>query len=256
MGEGLFSSDIGATAGTILIVVSAATSFLTAAAGIGGGVALLAVMAVLMPAQALIPVHGVVQLGSNAGRAAIMLRDVKTTVLLPFLGGSLVGATIGGLTVVQLPPEILKIGLAAFVLWSAWGRPFAAAGRFAIALTGAFSSFLTMFFGATGTFVSAMVKTLQLGRLEHVATHSACMVGQHLIKVAAFGLLGFAYGPYLPLIVAMVASGFLGTVIGKRVLVKMKDRSFHRVLSVVLTLLALRLLYDGASALMSGAGGT
>ena len=251
--ESLIPADIGATAGTILIVVSAVTSFMTAAAGIGGGIALLAVMAVLMPAQALIPVHGVVQLGSNAGRTLIMLRDVKTTVLLPFLAGSVVGAAIGGLTVVQLPPAILKIGLAAFILWSAWGRPVAAAGRFAIVLTGAFSSFLTMFFGATGTFISAMVKTLRLGRLEHVATHSACMVAQHLIKVAAFGLLGFAYGPYLPLIVAMVASGFLGTVIGKRVLVKMQDRNFHRILSVVLTLLALRLIYDGVATLMAGA---
>ncbi len=248
--ESLLPSDVGATAGAILVLVSAATSFLTAAAGIGGGVALLAVMAVLMPAQALIPVHGVVQLGSNAGRTLIMLRDVKTAVLLPFLAGSVVGAAVGGLTVVQLPPAVLKLGLAAFILWSAWGRPIAAAGRFAIVLTGVFSSFLTMFFGATGTFISAMVKTLRLGRLEHVATHSACMVAQHLIKVAAFGLLGFAYGPYLPLIVAMVVSGFLGTVIGKRVLVKMQDRSFHRVLSVILTLLALRLIYDGARALI------
>ena len=247
--EFLFPNDVGATAGTILVVVSAATSFLTAAVGIGGGIVLLAVMAVLMPASALIPVHGLVQLGSNAGRTAIMLRDVKTTVLLPFLAGSVVGAAIGGLTVVQLPPAVLKIGLAAFILWSAWGRPVAAAGRFAIVLTGVFSSFLTMFFGATGSFISAMVKTLRLGRLEHVATHSACMVAQHLIKVAAFGLLGFAYGPYLALIVAMVVSGFLGTVIGKRVLVRMRDRNFHGVLSVVLTLLALRLLYDGITIL-------
>ncbi len=254
MGETLFSGDIDMVAGLALVAISAATSFLTAAAGIGGGVVLLAAMAVLMPAQALIPVHGLVQLGSNAGRTLIMLRAVKTTVLLPFVAGSLVGVAIGGLTVLQLPPAVLKIGLAGFVLWSAWGRPFAAAGRFAIALTGAFSSFLTMFFGATGTFVSAMVKTLQLGRLEHVATHSACMVAQHLIKVAAFGLLGFAYGPYLPLILAMIASGFLGTVLGKRLLLKQEDGSFHLVLSVVLTLLALRLLYDGAAILLSGAG--
>ncbi len=251
--ESLFPSDIGTTAGTVLVVFSAVTSFLTAAVGIGGGIALLAVMAVLMPAQALIPVHGLVQLGSNAGRTLIMLRDVKTAVLLPFLAGSVAGAAVGGLTVVQLPPAVLKIGLAAFILWSAWGRPFAAAGRFAIVLTGAFSSFLTMFFGATGTFISAMVKTLRLGRLEHVATHSACMVAQHLIKVVAFGLLGFAYGPYLALIVAMIASGFLGTVIGKRVLVRMQDRNFHRILSVVLTILALRLLYDGASSLLAAA---
>ena len=254
MGGMILAGDVDATAAFALVAISAATSFLTAAAGIGGGVVLLAAMAVLMPAQALIPVHGLVQLGSNAGRALIMLRDVKTGVLLPFVAGSLLGVAIGGLTVVQLPPAILKIGLAGFILWSAWGRSFAAAGRFAIVLTGAFSSFLTMFFGATGTFISAMVKTLELGRLEHVATHAACMVAQHLIKVAAFGLLGFAYGPYLPLIVAMIVSGFLGTVLGKRLLLRMKDRSFHRILSVILTLLALRLAYDGASVLISGSG--
>ena len=251
MGEIFFTGEIGAAASWALIAISAATSFLTAAAGIGGGVVLLAAMAVLMPAQALIPVHGLVQLGSNGGRTLIMLRAVKTSVLLPFVAGSVVGVAIGGLTVVQLPPAVLKIGLAGFVLWSAWGRPFAAAGRFAIALTGVFSSFLTMFFGATGTFISAMVKTLKLGRLEHVATHSACMVAQHLIKVFAFGLLGFAYGPYLGLVAAMIASGFLGTVLGKRVLVKLKDESFHRILAVVLSLLALRLVYEGAVLLLA-----
>ena len=242
---GSLSGEVSTVAALTLIAVSAATSFLTAAAGIGGGVVLLAVMAVLMPAAALIPVHGVVQIGSNAGRTLIMLRAVQTGVLLPFCAGSLAGAALGGLTVVQLPPALLKIGLAAFILYSIWGRSVAATGHFAVALTGAFSSFLTMFFGATGSFVSAMVKTLKLGRLEHVATHSACMVAQHAIKVAAFGLLGFAYGPYLGLMAAMIASGFAGTLLGKRFLVKLDDRTFHRVLAVVLSLLALRLFFEG-----------
>jgi uncharacterized membrane protein YfcA len=75
------------------------------------------------------------------------------------------------------------------------------------------------------------------------------MVAQHAIKVVAFGLLGFNYGPYAGLIIAMVLSGFLGTVIGKHVLVKMNDQTFHRVLAVILSLLALRLLYEGVKLL-------
>ncbi|GAB4392860.1 MAG: hypothetical protein Tsb0032_10080 [Kiloniellaceae bacterium] len=243
--EWLVPADVGLSASAALIALSAATSFLTAAAGIGGGIVLIAVMAVLMPAHALIPVHGVVQIGSNAGRTAIMLRSVQWQVLAPFCLGSLIGAGIGGLTAVQLPPAILNIGLACFILWSVWAPTVTAAGRFKVIITGVFSSFLTMFFGATGSFVSAMVKSMRFGRLEHVATHSACMVAQHAIKVVAFGLLGFNYGPYAGLIVAMVLSGFLGTVIGKHVLVKMNDRTFHRVLAVLLSLLALRLLYEG-----------
>lgn len=247
--EWLVPADVGFSASMGLIALSAATSFLTAAAGIGGGIVLIAVMAVLMPAQALIPVHGVVQIGSNAGRAGIMLRSVEWKVMAPFCVGSLIGAAIGGMTAVQLPPAVLNIGLACFILYSVWGPAVTAPGRFKVIITGAFSSFLTMFFGATGTFVSAMVKSMRLGRLEHVATHSACMVAQHFIKVIAFGLLGFNYAPYAGLVVAMIVSGFIGTVIGKHVLVKMNDVVFHRVLAVLLSVLALRLLYEGVALL-------
>lgn len=249
MVEWLVPADVGATASLFLIAFSAFTSFITAAAGIGGGIMMVAVMAVLMPAHAVIPIHGAVQIGSNAGRTAIMLPQVQWQVLAPFCAGSVVGAAVGGLTVVELPPAVLNIGLAFFILYSVWAPPVTAPGRFKVVATGAFSSFLTMFFGATGTFVSAMVKSMRLGRLEHVATHSACMVAQHLIKVIAFGLLGFNFGPYAGLVVAMIASGFLGTVIGKHVLVKMNDVIFHRVLAVLLSLLALRLLYEGVTLL-------
>ena len=41
------------------------------------------------------------------------------------------------------------------------------------------------------------------------------MTLQHCLKVIAFGLLGFAFGPYLFIIAAMIVSGFIGTLIGK-----------------------------------------
>ncbi len=237
--------DIALGASLTLILVSAATSFLTAAAGIGGGIVLLSIMAILVPAPVIIPLHGAVQIGSNFGRTALMLPYIERSIMVPFVFGTIIGAALGGMTAVQLPPGILKIGLACFILWSVWGRAIGAPGQLAIIGTGLVSSFLTMFFGATGTFVSAMIKTLKLGRMEHVATHSACMVAQHAIKVVVFALLGFSFAPYLGLIVAMVMSGFIGTLIGKKFLLKTSDNKFHRILSFVLTLLAIRLLYEG-----------
>ncbi len=241
----LFPPELALHICLALIAISAITSFISAAAGIGGGIVLLAIMAVLMPAPVIIPLHGAVQIGSNAGRTLILLRHVERSILLPFVAGSVIGAGLGGLTAVQLPPSVLKIGLGLFILWSVWGVTLKAAGRFAVIGTGVVSSFLTMFFGASGTFVSAMVKTLKLGRLEHVATHSACVMAQHIVKVAVFGLLGFAYGPYLGLIGAMIVSGFAGTLVGKKVLLKTNDAIFHKVLAVILSLLAARLLVEG-----------
>ena len=60
----------------LLTGASFISSFITAAVGIGGGGLLLAIMAVLVPTSALIPVHGLVQFGSNAGRVLVFLRSV------------------------------------------------------------------------------------------------------------------------------------------------------------------------------------
>ena len=57
-----------------LVLTAGVTSLMTATLGIGGGVLLLVIMAQLVPIAALIPVHGLVQLGSNANRA-IMTRQ-------------------------------------------------------------------------------------------------------------------------------------------------------------------------------------
>ena len=55
----------------VLVATSFAASLITVAFGIGGGGVLLAVMAILVPPAALIPTHGVIQIGSNLGRALI-----------------------------------------------------------------------------------------------------------------------------------------------------------------------------------------
>lgn len=235
----------------LLILSSGLTSFIAGAFGLGGGITLLAIMGSLMPVVTMIPVHGVVQLGSNAGRVLLLRESVNTSILLPFLLGSVIGGAIGSVIVFRVPSELLQIGLGCFVLWSIWGRlPTLRFGRSAMAATGLVSTFLTMFFGATGVFVAAMVKSLQLDRLTFVASHAACMTVQHGIKVVAFGFLGFAYGRYAPLMVLMVASGLLGTLAGRYVLARTADERFHLILNGLLTILALRLLWQGVRALL------
>lgn len=241
--------------GIFLVFTSFFTSMLTAAVGIGGGVTLLAVMAQFMPAAAIVPVHGIVQMGSNVGRAALMRTDIDRTLLVYFLGGSLVGALIGGQIAVVLPAYYLQLLLGGFILYAVWGpKPIAAgSGTKGVALGGAFSTLLTMFVGATGPFVAAVLKPLQLGRVRQVATMSACMVLQHLLKVIVFGLLGFSFGPYVPLMAAMIALGFLGTIAGRHLLMRLPEAWFQRGLNLVLTLLAVRLVWTAGAALLAAA---
>lgn len=243
-------AGLGWTVAGFVVLASFGTSFLTAAFGIGGGAALLAILAALLPPAALIPVHGLVQLGSNVGRAAIMFSHRDQAVLLPFTLGSLVGVALGGSVVVQLPPAVLQIGVGLFVLWTVLATPPAFMRRSA-AVAGGFSSFLTMFFGGTGPFVAAYVKTLQFSRMTHVATHALLMTVQHGLKTIAFGFLGFAFSAWMPLIAAMIASGFLGTVAGRHVLMRIDETKFKYALNTMLVLLALRLIWAGGSELLA-----
>ena len=234
----------------LLVMASLVTSFITAAFGIGGGVVLLVFLALVLPPVALIPVHGIVQLGSNAGRACIMLKEVMWRPILPFVVGAMIGAGLGGMVVVQLPPWVVQLALGIFIIWAVFAKLPPIQQRY-ILLGGVVSSFLTMFFGATGNFIAAMVKSMNLDPVPHVATHSLMMTFQHLIKVLIFGVIGFQFGPYMILIFGMVISGFIGTVIGSRFLTKAGGRYFKPVLNTILFLAAARLIWAGVEGFLA-----
>ncbi|MEM1298406.1 MAG: sulfite exporter TauE/SafE family protein [Pseudomonadota bacterium] len=244
--EALLPPEISIVAASVLMGVSFIASLITAAFGIGGGVVMIAVLASLLPPAALIPVHAVVQVGSNAGRALIMRAHIDWPIWMVFLAGTVVGVAIGGVLVIDLPPALIQIGIGLFILWTIFLKP-PAFLRHSAWLAGGVSSILTMFFGATGPFVSAYLKTRQYDRMTQVAMQGACMTAQHLLKVVAFGVLGFAFGPYIVLIAGLIGFGFLGTVAGRRILMKIDEALFKRVLNGILILLSLRLIWAGAS---------
>ena len=224
---------------------------LTAAFGIGGGLALLAVMSAIMPISAVIPVHGVAQLGSNAGRFFLQRRNIVWTIVFWFSAGSLLGAVAGGRLALALPVWALQGGVAIFILYTVWGpKPVSfAPGYRTFFATGAVGAFLTMFFGATGPIAATMLSATKLDRLKTVATHAGCMVFQHGLKIIVFGVMGFAYQDWVFVIVGIVSVGFLGTVIGTHYLRRMPEATFRSGLNLILTVIAIYLLASASLSL-------
>ena len=235
----------------ILIVLSYFTSVLTAIAGVGGGIFLISVMASFLPPSIVIPIHAVVQLGSNSGRAALMRHDIDWRIALYFAAGAVVGIVIAAKLFVALTTETLQLLLGLFILFSIWTPKLAASSipLKGFPLVGAVATFCTMFVGATGPFIAAFLSPERLGRHKVVATAASCMITQHVFKIMAFGVLGFQFFPWLPIAAVMIGSGFLGTLSGSKLLDRIPEHIFVHVFRVVVTLLALRLLW---SALFGG----
>lgn len=228
----------------VLVAMSFVGSVVSAAVGIGGGVTLLAVIATLMPAPAIIPIHGIVQLGANITRGTILRADIDWRTFSYFTIGSLVGIVVGGNVVVTLPANILRAGLALFILYTIWGPQMriVASSNWILVVIGLVASILTMFFGATGTFISGLLNQRGYDPRGLVATHSACMGGQHALKVVTFGILGFAFSDWAGLIVLMLLASFVGTYLGSLVLNRLPARVFAIGLKTILTVLSINLL--------------
>ena len=196
----LIPAGLGPTEVIVLLAVSFLGGILSAVAGVGGGIAMLAALASVVPPAALIPLHGIVQIGSNIGRVIVLFRHIAWRILPAFLAGAVIGAGLGGATAVNLPPEVVRLAVGVFILWSLVARPPALLKRQGW-LNGAISSYLTMFVGASAPFVLVYVKAQELGRMGQVGTHATLMTSQHVLKTMIFGFLG----------IWLIAKGFKNT---------------------------------------------
>jgi uncharacterized membrane protein YfcA len=235
-------------AAILVVAASFFTSALTAAFGLGGGLALLGVMGALFPPAAVIPVHGLAQLGSNAGRLYLQRASVVWEIALWFAAGSAVGTVIGARLFVEVPERLLQALIGAFVLLTVWGpKPKGfSPGVKTYAITGTASAVLSMFVGATGPIAAAMVGAARLDKLKTTATHAAAMSAQHLLKALAFGFVGFAYDEWAGLILAIVAAGFAGTTIGTKALHAMPEEKFRKGFTLMLTFFGVYLIANSA----------
>ncbi len=232
-----------------LTALAFVTAVMGTAAGLGGGVLLLGVMATVFPPAALIPLHGVIQLGSNVSRVTLMHRYVLWSAIGAAAIGALLGAVVGGELVVSLPTALLEAVLGGFLLYVCWA-PRVTAGaptRRRFFVLGAVGTVISMFVGATGSLLSPFVAGVSDDRRAFVATLAAMMIMVHGLKVVTFGVLGFAFAAYVPLLAAMIAAGYFGNWAGKHVLDRMPERLFRRIFQLALTALALRLLFAAAS---------
>ncbi|WP_419904298.1 sulfite exporter TauE/SafE family protein [Kiloniella sp.] len=233
-------------ASLLLIMASFFTSGITTAVGIGGGLVMLAIMANVMPVAAIVPIHGAVQTANNTSRTYLLRKNISLSILFWFTLGGIIGIALVSQVVLTLPVYLLQLIMSGFILFSVWGPKLKnfSNGKKSLVLGGIVSSATSMFIGASGPITAAFLPKSKLDRQQLVATHAGTMVLQHGFKIFALGLLGFVYSPWIGLLIAMLISGFLGSLAGRAILWRIPEQRFKLVFNIVLTLLALRMLYQ------------
>ncbi|SHI49080.1 Uncharacterized membrane protein YfcA [Malonomonas rubra DSM 5091] len=227
-----------------LITAAFFSSTLTAVLGVGGGMLLISVMAVALPPAAIVPVHGVAQLASNASRGIFALKEISWQIVWPFLCGCVLGSLLGSDLFIRFPSEFLPVPLGTFILimtwWPQWKQKFRLPGRF-FGL-GFVQAVLTLFVGATGPLNMPILLREGLSKDQIVVTASALMTIVHLAKIITFGFIGFAFSSYLPLMAGMVVAVIAGSFAGTKLRAKVPEERFKKLFKLLITVLALRMI--------------
>ena len=234
----------------VLGLAALVTSMMTAIAGVGGGIVLIAILLLYVEPVVAIPVHGAIQMVSNVSRTFVQRRHVDRAMVWRFCLLLVPGSWLGLQLLSAIPPAGGRLAIGAFVLVALWfprglllglhPDRLDRLGRF-IGLGGVVGV-LNMTFGAAGPFLGPFLRGVGLARHGIVGTFAACQSVGHAVKIALFGLAGFAFAEYALLIVVCMALVVAGTALGSRMLEHIREATFQRIYLVVLTLVALRLI--------------
>lgn len=234
----------------VLGLAALLTSALTAVAGLGGGIILIAILLLYLEPVVAIPVHAAIQLVSNGSRTWIQRRFIDWGVMARYAALLVPGSVLGLLALSAIPAAAGRVAIGCFVLIATWWprllmlglHPDRVEPRRLFLPVGAVAGFVGTTFGASGPFLGPFFRALPLPRQGVVGTFAACQSLGHLVKIALFGLAGFAFAAHAPLLAVTMTLVVVGTALGSRLLERLPEAGFQRLYRAVLTLVALRLV--------------
>ena len=223
----------------LLIAGTFCVSYFVAAVGPTGGLQL-AVTGATVPASHLIPIHAWISAFSAIFRV-IGLRDhVRIGFVSRFILPSIAMTTFAVLIGRSAGFVWLKIVIGLYIILNVVGvfrhtqSFFMSRWRPGAISSGLVTGFVTAFIGASGPLLWAFMKERFDVKEELSATHSACLVFQHLSKIVMFGLIGASVFDYWLILLGAICASMIGTLLGQRTLRRFDETVYRRLLNITL----------------------
>ena len=245
---------------TIVLILSAfITSSISAVLGMGGGIILLGIMAILIPeGYMVIALHGFIQFVSNTTRTFIFRDYIKVDIIKQFSVGAIIGAAISGLIIIlliqffqvnsanEIKVEILKPLIGIFIIWYLFfKKPKKEKKASSFIWVGGISGISSIFIGATGPLIAPFFLIKSLLKENIIANKAACQTITHLTKIPLFMyFFNVSYIENYDILLPMVIAVFIGTNFGKKILSFIPEELFKKLFRFALLVIAIRLILN------------
>lgn len=228
----------------ILIGINLITSLITGIIGLGGGIILLALLPFFLPASAIIPIHGMTQLASNASRAWFGRHYLEWQYIPSFLIGSVVGIICFGLLVQRLNLSLIPLFIGIYILLIQWSKQF---NRLLqkinnFYLIGFLQTGIGLFVGAPGPLAITLLAKKYDNNHTVITVGAFMMSIVHLAKLPVYLSLGFSFQDYSWLLISMIIVSVIGSWLGVKLRHIFPIHWLKHVLPWLLTILAIKLI--------------
>ena len=241
---------------TLLIVSAFITSSISAVLGMGGGIILLGIMAIIIPEGFMvIALHGVIQLVSNITRTYVFRKHLVFDIIKRFFIGAAIGLLTSAMVIItiiytlqlesgnDLKVDFLKPLIGLFILWYLFLKGPKKEKNLSFVWVGGISGISSVFIGATGPLIAPFFLSGNLTKENIIASKAACQVISHLGKIPLFIILfNVNYIAEMSTLLPLVISVFIGTNVGKQVLGFIPENIFRMLFKSALFLIALKLI--------------
>ena len=242
----------------ILIAAAFITSSISAILGMGGGIILLGIMAIIIPeGYVVVALHGIIQLVSNVTRSYVFRKNIKGKIIRQYFPGVLLGLCLSAIIMIliecinvqsakDIKVDILKPLIGIFIIWFLFGRrPQVKDKQPHFFGVGALSGLTTTFIGATGPLIAPFFLKGKLTKEEIIANKAVCQAISHAGKIPLFIIFfNYNYFAELGLLIPLTIAVFIGTNFGKQILQFIPEQVFRILFKVALTLIAIKLIID------------
>lgn len=203
----------------------------------------------VLPISSAIPLQSAFAAGSLIARLYFFWQHIEWHIVRAFVLGSLFGVYLGTRAFMALPDTTLSILLGVVLLIMIWMPEIKRQIhiRYPFFFVGVAHSYLGALLGVGGVLQPCILRT-KLLKLQITGTLAACLLTLDAMKASSYISFGFNYLNFIPHIIGATLAGFLGTWVGKRVTHRVSEQLFRRVFRILVSLVAIRLIYQGWAA--------
>lgn len=234
----------------IFLIASFGSVIIGTVAGFGSSTVLLPIALFFVDFKTAIILVAILHISGNISKVAIFKQGLNWRILAIFGIPSILLALLGANLIDIIPQDIMKLILGIFlIVFSAttFLKPSVKipASKKNLVAGGSVSGFLAGLIGTGGALRASFLTGLNLEKFTYIATAASIALVTDATRIPVYisqGFLPEQYYWYIPILIVIAVSG---SYIGKKIVTRIDNTLFRKIVSIGIILASLKFVFDG-----------